>query len=241
MRFALVNDNKTEAYKGAKGICPSCGSELIAKCGEVKINHWAHKGNRNCDLWWENETEWHRAWKGHFPIERQEVVQFDENGEKHIADVRTEKGWVLEFQHSYIKPEERRSRTAFYPKLIWVVDGLRRKRDKTQFQKVIEEGTTVPLRNINIYRVSFPEESKLLKEWLDCGVPVFFDFQELKYSRLWFLLPNISNNKAYLIPFSSDEFIKLHINDGFNEIVNDIIPKIRSLLFHIAVKGLRIY
>ena len=47
MKFALINGDKAEATKGAKGFCPSCGSELIAKCGEVKVNHWAHKGNRN--------------------------------------------------------------------------------------------------------------------------------------------------------------------------------------------------
>ena len=55
MRFALVDSNKLEATKGVKGICPSCGSELIAKCGNVKINHWAHKGIRNCDPWWKTK------------------------------------------------------------------------------------------------------------------------------------------------------------------------------------------
>jgi uncharacterized coiled-coil protein SlyX len=35
MKFALVNNIKTEATKGAKGICPNCGYELIAKCGFV--------------------------------------------------------------------------------------------------------------------------------------------------------------------------------------------------------------
>jgi competence CoiA-like predicted nuclease len=50
MKFAVFNNSKIETSKGAKGYCPSCGSELIAKCGNVKINHWAHKGNRNCDL-----------------------------------------------------------------------------------------------------------------------------------------------------------------------------------------------
>jgi len=39
MKYALINGKKTEATKGAKGLCPCCGSELIAKCGEVKITH----------------------------------------------------------------------------------------------------------------------------------------------------------------------------------------------------------
>jgi competence CoiA-like predicted nuclease len=49
MKYAIVNGTKTDANKGVKGICPSCGSELIVKCGERKINHWSHKGIRNCD------------------------------------------------------------------------------------------------------------------------------------------------------------------------------------------------
>jgi competence CoiA-like predicted nuclease len=114
MKYALIGDERIEATKGAKGVCPSCGSILIAKCGDLKVNHWSHKGNRNCDQWWENETEWHRAWKGQFPDDWQEVVHKDKNGEKHIADVKTESGWVLKFQHSYLKPEESRSRNAFY-------------------------------------------------------------------------------------------------------------------------------
>ena len=56
MKYALVNGEKEEATKGAKGVCQICDSELIAKCGEVNINHWAHKGNHNCDPWLENET-----------------------------------------------------------------------------------------------------------------------------------------------------------------------------------------
>jgi len=81
MRFALIDGKKTEATKGAKGLCRYCGSDLIAKCGEVKVNHWAHKGKRNCDPWWENETEWHRSWKRKFPLDWQEVIHFDDNGE----------------------------------------------------------------------------------------------------------------------------------------------------------------
>ena len=43
MKFAQVNNKRIEAIKGATGVCPVCGSELVAKCGEVYIHHWAHK------------------------------------------------------------------------------------------------------------------------------------------------------------------------------------------------------
>ncbi|MFA6902886.1 MAG: competence protein CoiA family protein [Gallionellaceae bacterium] len=225
MKFALINGEKTEATKGAIGFCPSCGSELIARCGEVKVNHWAHKGDRNCDPWWENETDWHRSWKGKFPTEWQEVVRFDESGEKHIADVKTESGYVLEFQHSYLNPEERRSRNAFYSKLVWVVDGARRKKDKSQFQRILDESTTV-IREPLIKQVHFPDECRLLREWNDSNALVFFDFEEEKdseQSRLWFLFPKISSGDAYLSPFSRVKFIELHNNSKFDELVQNII------------------
>ena len=119
MKFALVNGQRQEARPNLSGKCPnpSCDRPMVAKCGEVKIWHWAHQGRRFCDPWWENETDWHRAWKDRFPINWQEVVHHAETGEKHIADVKTDRGWVIEFQHSPLEPEERRSRETCYIRL----------------------------------------------------------------------------------------------------------------------------
>jgi len=232
MKFALINDDKVEATRGAKGFCPSCGAELIAKCGEVKVNHWAHKGSRNCDPWWENETDWHRLWKGNFPVDWQEVIHFDGNGEKHIADVKTQTGYVLEFQHSYLNPEERRSRNAFYSKLVWIVDGTRRKTDKLQFEKAIKESTAV-IKEPLIRRILFPEECRPLKEWHDSNALVFFDFQETKetnQSMLWFLFPKIATNEAYISPFSRQKFIEMHNENTFDEMVRNVISPIHKEL-----------
>lgn len=53
-----------------------------------------------------------------------EVVQFDQiTGEKHVADVKTIGGLVIELQHSAMSLEELRSREAFYGHMIWIVDG----------------------------------------------------------------------------------------------------------------------
>ena len=229
MKYALINDEKIEATKGAKGFCPSCGSELIAKCGELKVNHWSHKGNRNCDQWLENETEWHRSWKDNFPIEWQEVVHYDEIGEKHIADVKTQSGWILEFQHSFLNPEERLSRNTFYRKLVWVVDGTRRKADKKQFRKMLEESRRLPT-NMPIIRTHFPDECRLLKEWHNNSL-VFFDFKETedaKQSMLWFLFPKTPSASAYLSPFSRAGFVELFNNDNFDALFNNTIVPIHS-------------
>lgn len=222
MKFAIVNNQRTEATKGARGTCPSCGSELIANCGERKAHHWAHKGKRNCDPWWENETQWHRSWKNHFPKEWQEVIHKADDGEKHIADVKTEKGWAIEFQHSYLKPEERRSRDTFYPKLVWVIDGLRRKRDRKQFENIIKESRVIH-KQLNILKVNWPKDSKILTEWNKCPNLVFFDFQE---SNLWFLLPTLSNSEAYLMCIQREEFIELHKDERFEKLFDNILQPV---------------
>ena len=232
MKYALVKNEKVEATKGAKGYCPSCGSELVAYCGEVYVNHWKHKGNRNCDPWWENETDWHRSWKGNFPKDWQEVTRYDESGEKHIADVKTNSDWVIEFQHSYLKPEERRARNAFYRKLVWVVDGTIRKTDKKQFQNILNESTRLPTK-IPIIQVHFPDECRLLKEWHDSNVLVFFDFQEAedsKQSMLWFLFPKMSSGDTYISLFSKLNFIEFHNNNKFDELFKNSILPIHSEL-----------
>jgi len=174
MKFALIDGVKSEAFKGDKGFCQSCGAEMIAKCGEFKVNHWAHKKKRQCDTWWETETEWHRKWKGNFPIKWQEIIQFDsETNEKHIADVRAKNGLVIEFQHSHINPVERKKREEFYKNLIWIVDGTRLKRDIPRFNKAKKD--FVQMFKPKIFGIEFADEC-FPKNWLCSSVPVIFDF-----------------------------------------------------------------
>jgi len=87
------------------------------------VHHWAHKNDLNCDSWREPETEWHRQWKNRFPNDWQEVVKFDKEGNKHVADVFNPKiDLVIEFQNSNIATNEILTREAFYQKMIWVVN-----------------------------------------------------------------------------------------------------------------------
>lgn len=219
MRYAIIKGKRCEATKGAIGECPSCGSEMIARCGEVRVDHWAHKGRRHCDPWWENETDWHRAWKDEFPKDWQEVIHYADDGEKHIADVKTPQGWVLEFQHSAIKSEERIARTEFYPKLIWVIDGTRRKNDHKQFFRdwtyMGSFNTKPPIERI------FKGDSRMLEEWDGLSSPVFIDFGHLETNpdALWCLLPARDYPKVehwdddlqfLVVKFKRSEFIRMH-------------------------------
>lgn len=224
MKFSLVNGQRQEAQPNLSGACPTCGCPMIAKCGEVKAWHWAHRGKRDCDPWWENETEWHRAWKNEFPVDWQEVIHHDEeSGEKHIADVKTDQGWVIEFQHSRINPEERRSRNGFYKKIAWVVNGARLKRDIKQFSLLWKEGFPVG-RNPGARKVS-SEKCSLLREWSESTTPVFFDFGIPDL--LWWIHSRNSDGTINVFAFSRDEFVNIHhgssrVTNNFDELIQSI-------------------
>lgn len=216
MKFALVGDIRTEASKGARGVCPSCGTELLAKCGDVRVDHWAHHGNRRCDQWWENETLWHRSWKNNFPAGWQEIPLVDkESGEKHIADIRTDNKLVIEFQHSHLKPQERAARETYYQNMVWVVDGSRLKRDYPRFVKAKEKGIFSATGRTKIFFVEFADEC-FPKAWLDCSVPVVFDFQGAEFidnsedlrESLYCLFPVRIGFSRFFAEISRSAFIK---------------------------------
>jgi hypothetical protein len=236
MKTAYVNGKRSEAIKGVKGQCIFCGSEMTPKCGEERMNHWAHKGKHKCDPWWDNETEWHRSWKSNFPGEWQEVIHTDEEtGEKHIADIKTDSEWVIEFQHSPIKPEERQARNQFYEKLVWIVDGTRTKRDKLKFNTLLDEYSIKSI-DPRFKHIMAPDDCNLLKKWHDSNTLVFIDFNDVddeNKSILWFLFPRVISREAYLWPLPKDKFISLHINSNFDDLIQCVIyPFLDKLIYN---------
>ena len=180
MRFALVGGGRRSPIKGQRGVCEYCDYEMVAKCGRVMSWHWAHMPGSSCDPWWGPETEWHREWKNRFPADWQEVVHSDElTGERHIADVKSPHGLVIEFQHSPMDHEELVSREVFYQNMIWVVDGGR--------------GLDIGYFNVGfswkpesfrplVHLVKWWGRSRLLRKWANATAPVYIDFG---YRGLW--------------------------------------------------------
>lgn len=122
MQIAIVNGARANATPGAIGECQYCGLPMVAKCGAINSWHWAHRRRQGCDPWWENEGPWHLGWKQHFPTDWHEIVKFDEQGEKHIADIRRPDGLTIELQHSAMPIAELESRERFYDRMVWIVD-----------------------------------------------------------------------------------------------------------------------
>ena len=138
--YANQSGERVAATPAQKASCPSCDGNVISKCGDIKIWHWAHEVS-DCDPWSEGETLWHREWKERFPEDCREVTMhhyIHGHGEKgfgvlgqencHRADIKTDTH-VVEFQHSSISGDEIRERETFYHlckgyEMAWVIDVL---------------------------------------------------------------------------------------------------------------------
>lgn len=91
MLYGKRYDKNVQATPRTKAECPACKSRLVAKCGDIKIWHWAHENVKDCDTWSEGETEWHLNWKR-----------------------------IVRPENSPISPGEIIERERFYNKLVWV-------------------------------------------------------------------------------------------------------------------------
>jgi len=218
MKFATVEGFRCEAQPGLRGFCESCNAGVIAKCGSRRVWHWAHTGVRNCDPWWEPETEWHRNWKNRFPSHWQEVRQLASSGELHIADVKTEAGTVIEFQHSDISPVERASREHFYQEMVWVVDGMRLKRDLPAFHQAV--GNRLPLRALPASWALTIYDAPVFERWIGSRRPVYIDFGDFPYNEitpktepiLWRLKFESGGRSVTVTPVRLTSFIAQHLS-----------------------------
>lgn len=113
--------------------CP-LGHKLIAKRGNIKAHHFAHKSNHNC-LCNRDMSEWHCNWQRYLNVNNIEVIMKKDN-KRHIADCVNEDGIVIEFQKSIISEDIIHERERFYKNMIWIFDvslidlDIRKKDDK---------------------------------------------------------------------------------------------------------------
>lgn len=210
MKFALINNQKSEPTPKASGICQFCDSIMIAKCGSIKMWHWAHKSKLACDPWWENETEWHRQWKAQFPDSWQEIIHVcSKNGEKHIADVRTPHGLVIEFQNSLMSLAEMKSRENFYGNMIWVVNGdVKDSLNRGYF--LLGLCRQAIQKNPLTYQLEWHGRSQFLANWGKASAKVYLDFGDTWLWRL--VLYKDAEKMAAVGPIDKKAFIEDCLN-----------------------------
>lgn len=131
MLYAKVDGVKATASPKLVGHCFYCESKMIPKCGKIKQWHWSHSRIAICDTWTQPETEWHRNWKSIFGKDNSEIIII-QNGKKHIADVKTKNGTVIEFQNSKISYDTVVTREQFYGEnMIWIINAINYKTNFT--------------------------------------------------------------------------------------------------------------
>ena len=108
---------KILAKPKGRSTCSLCGDVLISKCGTIKVWHWAHKGDVNCDSWGEGESDWHLGWK-----KKVDRCSCEIKMGNHFADIIVN-DVVIELQNSSISPEIVREREDFYGDMIWLFNG----------------------------------------------------------------------------------------------------------------------
>lgn len=148
--------DRVEASPNTKAVCPCCESPVVAKCGNIVVNHWSHKSLSDCDSWWEPEGKWHRYWKKMLaPPCAQEVVLG-----KHRADLVGKVG-VVELQHSPISVSDIIAREYHYGDgMIWLFDAQHLKH-------------TLNVNQLSSDVVHIRHHQKSI---LQCSRPVFLDF-----------------------------------------------------------------
>lgn len=62
---ATKNGERTLAKKNIKATCPYCKGNLIAKCGDIIVHHWAHKEAKTCP-YSQGMTQWHYKWLANY-------------------------------------------------------------------------------------------------------------------------------------------------------------------------------
>ena len=112
----------------------------------------------------------------------------DKTQEKHIADIKTPGGFVVEVQHSPIAAHEVLSRERYYKNMIWIVDA--RHLDGWSYVRLAHDlASCSPM----IYQVKWWGTSRLLEKWSNSGVQLYFDVMnsatehEGDDGKLWFL------------------------------------------------------
>lgn len=220
----LVNSKGEDPLPGKKSVC-GCGGKLVAKCGEIKIWHWAHLPGESKDDWHEPETKWHLNMKNTFrknmPGSSCEVA-IKRDGILHVADFAYN-GKVIEFQHSPISIEEMKKRELFYNDMCWFLD------KHIIFNKKIIH-ITISNRFENDY-FCIRYSSELPKSFMFSNKPIIFDDKK----GLWF----VSIKRSYIdrgsishIGFlgrSSGSFIRFILSDRTHISQDDVENIIDSL------------
>lgn len=195
------NGKRISPTKGARGVCPGCKGEMLAKCGELTVHHWAHVSSKDCDSWTDHRmSPWHIAWQDCFPKECQEVWVGENN--EHRADVKGQHK-ILEVQKSPISAEKIREREEFYGDMAWMLCG-------EDFENRFVLGQELNGRKKGSIDFLFTWKS-MRASWLSARKPIYIHFKKGIG-----LVSRLFSNGTGRIKFVSMEHFAREIDPRFN-------------------------
>jgi hypothetical protein len=122
MLLAVKDNTRARPNKtGERAMCPVCQGEVISKCGEINVWHWAHRASVGCDSWMESDSQWHAEWKALVPEDWIEIV-IEKDGKRRLADIRLPNGCIVKLQHGPLSPEQIREYERFFGNMVWIFD-----------------------------------------------------------------------------------------------------------------------
>ena len=198
MLYAITESkDKIQATKETRrALCPSCNQVMIAKTGDINVWHWAHESLTECDPWREGESAWHLSWKSLFPKEWVEI-QIVKGKNRHIADILTSQGKIIEFQKSPISVGQIEERENFYGNLIWVFDV----RDAYIEDRLSIEESVYS----HYFRWKYAKKSILLAtkpKFLDTGNGELFRIKTIKSTSPCYGFGNLDNQESFVARFT---------------------------------------
>jgi len=129
MKYALINNRKVHinnAERGAIGYDCWFSQYSVKACKGHYMQYWKYVDEKPIlPEGYENETDWHVAWKDSLRDEYVEVICGENN--EHRADIKTP-DFVIEIQKSPISYDAAKERSFFYSKLnkdtrmVWIVN-----------------------------------------------------------------------------------------------------------------------
>ena len=187
MKYALLNGCKThidDVKKGTIGYDCWFTKNKVKACKGCYLQYWKYESEHpELPSGYENETEWHIAWKRAIKDEFCEVILGPNN--EHRADIKTAK-YVIELQYSPIDILVAKERSDFYEKtthrrLIWVVNVYKSYRKKIiKTEKISSERnrflvnwahqkewvvTLCGQKNVNVFLDISPTADNLILLW----------------------------------------------------------------------------
>jgi hypothetical protein len=188
MLYALNElGEKIKPTKDVAAYCPCCNNLVRKAMGDVIVHHWKHITEVKCNS--KPMTRWHIEWQLNFPKENVEVYV----NKQRRADILTDDGMAIEFQHSSILISEVEKRSKLCNgNIIWVHD-YQKQYNNNQFRNITKDN-----KISDLYRSEWLNPCKIFDRDRTQDKGIYIQFTEDTLGRLCWIDYGKEDNKTII-------------------------------------------